>query len=58
MKKRKKIPNPTNDNSKEPSKNTSNELVEVEIEKNFFIATKNHDKTRLEKWLFGRRNFP
>jgi hypothetical protein len=58
MKRREKNPKPANDNSKEVYKNTSNELVEVEIEKNFFIKTQSPDRVRLEKWKIGRRNFP
>lgn len=57
MKKRKKSPKPKNENSKELIKNESKEYVEVEIEKNFFIKTLNHDRSRLEKWKIGRRNF-
>lgn len=41
-----------------PKTSTQDELREVEIEKNFFIQTKDHDKKRLEKWKIGRKNFP
>lgn len=41
-----------------PSKNNSEKTVEVEIEKNFFVITREPDKVRLEKWKIGRRNFP
>lgn len=57
MKKRKKSPKPKNENSKELIKNESKEYVEVEIEKNSFSKTLNHDRSRLEKWKIGRRNF-
>ena len=56
MKKQKKNP-PSNDDSKEKSKTNEKDLIEVEIEKNFFIYSKNHDRTRLDKWKIGRRNF-
>lgn len=41
----------------ERSKNSSTKTVLVEIEKNFFIETTEHNKVRLEKWRIGRRNF-
>jgi len=43
--------------SSELPKNNSEKTVEVEIEKNLFIETKEHNKPRLEKWKIGRRNF-
>lgn len=58
MKKRREKPKLTNLAPKEISKNTSKEFIEVEIEKNFFIKTLNHDRARLEKWKIGRRNYP
>ena len=58
MKKKNKNLKPKIDNSKELSKNNSKEYVEVQIEKNFIIKTRNHDKTRLEKWQIGRKYFP
>ena len=57
MKKRNKNSNPKNDKSKELAKNKPEEFVEVEIEKNFFIKTLNHDRARLEKWKIGKKNF-
>lgn len=56
--KKKKNSKPTNVNSKQASKNTPKEFVEVEIEKNFFVKTQDPDRVRLEKWQIGRRNFP
>jgi len=38
-------------------KNNSEKTVEVEIEKNFFIETQEHNKARLEKWRIGRKNY-
>lgn len=43
---------------KKLSKNNSEKTVEVDLEKNFFIITKEHNRDRLEKWRIGRRNFP
>ena len=43
--------------SPELSKNNSEKIVEVEIEKNFSIETKEHNRSRLDKWKIGRRNF-
>ncbi len=43
--------------SPELSKNNSEKIVEVEIEKNLSIATKEHNRARLEKWKIGKRNF-
>ena len=43
--------------SSELSKSNSEKIVEVEIEKNFSIETKEHNRARLDKWKIGRRNF-
>lgn len=58
MKKRREKPKLTNLVPKEKSKTSSKEFVEIEIEKNFFIKTQNPDRTRLEKWKIGRKNYP
>lgn len=46
------------ENIPELSKNSFEKKIVVEIEKNFFIETREHNKARLEKWRIGRRNFP
>lgn len=58
MKKRREKPKITNLVPKEPSKNSEKKFIEIEIEKNFFIKTLNHDRNRLEKWHIGRKNYP
>ena len=45
----------TNANTKFP-KNNSEEFYEVEIEKNFFIKTRDKSRPHLEKWYLGRKN--
>lgn len=35
----------------------SDDMVELQIEKNFFIKTTDHDRKRQEKWKIGKRNF-
>ena len=57
MKKRKNHSEPQKEDTPELSKNYPEEFVDVEIEKNFIIRTNVHDRSRLEKWKMGRRNF-
>lgn len=47
----------TNEEKNQELTKKSDESVEVQIEKNFFVKTRNPDRVRLEKWKIGRRNF-
>lgn len=56
--KRKTNNKPKQEDSEESSNKKQKEYIELEIEENFFVKTLDHDRKRLEKWKFGRRNFP